>query len=120
MVLVVCEKDLPVAYSVLLLPKKRTSARIYSIAVLPSYRGRGLGKELLICNINKAQSQGYQRLNLEVREDNTGAISLYEILGFRKTGIKENYYQDGTRAFSYSLALLPVEKEKTSQKESFG
>jgi ribosomal-protein-alanine N-acetyltransferase len=34
------------------------------------------------------------QLTLEVRRSNTGAIALYERLGFRAAGVRRRYYQD--------------------------
>jgi ribosomal protein S18 acetylase RimI-like enzyme len=54
-----------------------------AIAIVPSRRGRGLGKELLEGLIASAKRDGFQRLSLSVDRDNP-AIGLYESFGFRK------------------------------------
>ncbi len=53
-----------------------------AIAVVPSRRGRGLGKEMLEALIERAKSDGFERLSLSVESDNP-AIPLYESFGFR-------------------------------------
>ena len=53
-----------------------------AIAIVPSRRGRGLGKELLEGLIASAKRDGFRRLSLSVEHDNP-AIGLYEALGFR-------------------------------------
>ena len=54
-----------------------------AIAIVPSRRGRGLGKELLEGLIASAKRDGFQRLSLSVDRDNP-AIGLYESFGFQK------------------------------------
>jgi ribosomal protein S18 acetylase RimI-like enzyme len=54
-----------------------------AIAIVPSRRGRGLGKELLEGLIASAKRDGFRRLSLSVDRDNP-AIGLYESFGFRK------------------------------------
>jgi ribosomal protein S18 acetylase RimI-like enzyme len=54
-----------------------------AIAIVPSRRGRGLGKELLDGLIASAKRDGFQRLSLSVDRDNP-AIGLYESFGFKK------------------------------------
>jgi ribosomal protein S18 acetylase RimI-like enzyme len=54
-----------------------------AIAIVPSRRGRGLGRELLDGLIATAKRDGFRRLSLSVDRDNP-AIGLYERFGFRK------------------------------------
>lgn len=52
------------------------------MGVLPEYRGRGVGCQLLEASIAKAWKKGITRIELEVRADNERAIRLYEKFGF--------------------------------------
>jgi ribosomal protein S18 acetylase RimI-like enzyme len=54
-----------------------------AIAIVPSRRGRGLGRELLDGLIATAKRDGFRRLSLSVDRDNP-SIGLYERFGFRK------------------------------------
>ena len=56
-----------------------------TIAVVPSCRGKGYGKELLEALLEKARSEGYGAVSLSVEPDNS-ALQLYERHGFDKTG----------------------------------
>jgi ribosomal protein S18 acetylase RimI-like enzyme len=56
-----------------------------TIAVVPSCRGKGYGKELLEALLEKARSEGYAAVSLSVEPDNP-ALQLYERHGFVKTG----------------------------------
>ncbi len=53
-----------------------------AIAVVPSRRGHGYGKELLEGLIERARQEGHRALSLSVERDNP-AIRLYEKFGFR-------------------------------------
>jgi [ribosomal protein S18]-alanine N-acetyltransferase len=65
-----------------------------NIAVSPSARRRGIGRQLL----NALQAQAAQvksaAIFLEVRESNTAARALYEKAGFMQTGRRKAYYSD--------------------------
>ncbi len=50
--------------------------------VQESARGRGLGRALVEAAFERARSRGCRRIELDTTDDNTGAIRLYESLGF--------------------------------------
>jgi putative acetyltransferase len=52
------------------------------MGLLPEYRGRGVGQQLLAACIDKARSRGITRIELEARADNERAIRLYKRMGF--------------------------------------
>lgn len=61
------------------------------IGVVSDYRGRGIGKMLLVSCIKKAQENGISRIVLHVRADNEKAIGLYASVGFQTEGVMKNY-----------------------------
>ncbi|MBX9885264.1 MAG: GNAT family N-acetyltransferase [Novosphingobium sp.] len=61
-------------------------------AVLPQYRGRGLGAALLTEVIAQARRRNIRRLFLEMRRNNP-AGKLYTGFGFRTIGIRPGYYR---------------------------
>ncbi len=63
---------------------------ILFIAVDPAYRRRGIAKRLLQDELAGSRGEWF----LEVRESNLAAIRLYQSLGFRVAGRRENYYPD--------------------------
>jgi ribosomal protein S18 acetylase RimI-like enzyme len=70
-------------------------AWIATVAVLPDYRGRGIGSLLLkACEVQITVS----RIRLCVRVSNEVAIRLYEKFGYSKVGEWTRYYQDGESA----------------------
>ena len=69
-------------------------AHITSIAVKPEFRGRGLGKLLMLSLFDCALRMNVRWLTLEARVGNRVARALYEQLGFREAGIRPRYYTD--------------------------
>jgi ribosomal protein S18 acetylase RimI-like enzyme len=57
---------------------------IHDLAVLPEYRGQGIGRELLAAVDRKAVELGCGKVTLEVQENNTLARQLYEQTGFNQ------------------------------------
>lgn len=55
---------------------------IGGMGVIPAYRRQGVGRELMRGLLGAARSLGLERLQLEVITQNTGALALYEALGF--------------------------------------
>jgi ribosomal-protein-alanine N-acetyltransferase len=77
-------------------------AWIATVAVLPEFRGRGIGAALL----QACEAQiSVKRIRLCVRPSNDVAIRLYERFGYTRVGEWTKYYQDGESA-------LVLEKKK--------
>lgn len=74
--------------------KVMDEGQITNIAVHPDYRRRGIGEKMLKMLIENTKEEGISFYTLEVRESNTGAIKLYEKLGFIKNGLRKEYYAD--------------------------
>ncbi|MDO5026045.1 MAG: GNAT family N-acetyltransferase [Trueperella sp.] len=69
-------------------------AEILTLAVKPSYRRRGIARELLATLIGLAVSQNSEEIFLEVRANDPGALSLYQQAGFTAVGQRKGYYSD--------------------------
>lgn len=66
---------------------------ITNVAVAPQYRRQGIAAKIIDYILKLASEKGITKVFLEVRETNISAISLYEHLGFEKSGIRKNFYQ---------------------------
>ncbi|MBD3235320.1 MAG: GNAT family N-acetyltransferase [Candidatus Eisenbacteria bacterium] len=77
--LVVYSVDRPIATGRLYLPE----AQIGRLAVLPEYRGRGIGAELLRRLLDEAVRRGFRTVKLHAQEQ---AIPFYLRFGFREEG----------------------------------
>jgi [ribosomal protein S18]-alanine N-acetyltransferase len=76
--------------------------RLYSL-VRAGDAPRGTGRRLLEAALDAARQESAKGVRLEVREDNTAAIRLYESLGFALFATIDGYYEDGARALRMAL-----------------
>lgn len=56
--------------------------RILMLGVAPDYRGKGIGKKLVLAGITRLKSKGLQVAELTVDSENKAACALYKSLGF--------------------------------------
>lgn len=63
-----------------------------NVAVLPPLRGHGIGTALLQHILEEGRRLGAKRATLEVRASNSGALRLYQRLGFSVTATRRDYY----------------------------
>ena len=75
---------------------------IATIAVLPGYRQRGIGRALLLACEAQLRTP---RAKLSVRASNQSAISLYEQEGYRTSDLWKAYYNDGENAIVMEKSL---------------
>jgi len=85
--------------------RRGLSARLYSLAVDPAYRGKGYGRALLEHALRLLRSQGTRCMSLEVGVDNAPAVALYESFGFRRAARLIDYYGPGSDGWKMDLCL---------------
>ena len=73
-------------------------AEILDLAVRPGSRRRGDATALTEFLLRRFRILGAQKIFLEVRESNQGAISFYDTMGFRPAGTRPNYYRNPVEA----------------------
>ena len=81
---------------------------ILRLACHPEYRRQGFAEALVVALRNEFAPQGLQRLLLEVRAHNRGAIAFYRQLGFVDCGRRRRYYPDGDDALLLELAHMEI------------
>lgn len=98
-------------YGYILVIRRRGTrlARMYSLAVDPACRGRGIAKQLVEQAEREARDAGALYMRLEVADDNTGAISLYEKLGYLQFGLYRDYYENHGDALRMEKCIHPFE-----------
>ena len=67
---------------------------VMNVAVSPDHRRQGIATALLERVFELTEQGGRRGYTLEVRVSNTGAMRLYERLGFQARGIRRAYYTD--------------------------
>lgn len=78
-----------------LIPFRDQGKRIYlvaNVATHPDFRRRGIGKALTERVMQQARIKNASAIWLHVRDDNPGAIKLYENLGFQEVARRTTWY----------------------------
>jgi len=65
---------------------------LLNITVAPKHQGLGWGQQMLTVLSTWARDLNAQWLWLEVRISNTRALQLYERIGYRRVGLRKQYY----------------------------
>nr|WP_303649812.1 ribosomal protein S18-alanine N-acetyltransferase [Desulfobotulus pelophilus] len=78
---------------------------ILKIAVHPDCRHRGIARTLIQETFIRAAASDWPLIFLEVAQNNTAAQAFYRNLGFTSTGIRKQYYPDGTDAINMIKTL---------------
>ena len=105
--LVHTEQDTITGYVMLLFHSGISMARMYSLAVDPGWRGRRIGRELMLAAESAALEHDCIILRLEVRADNDSAIQLYLQQGYRQFDRTPDYYEDHMEALRFEKRLQP-------------
>ncbi|MSO93724.1 MAG: N-acetyltransferase [Rhodospirillales bacterium] len=92
-------------YAAVLFYRTTPLARLYSIAVDPEWRGRAIGRALILQAEHIAASRKARRLRLEVRVDNRRARAMYRKRGYRQFAVACGYYEDRTDALRLEKTL---------------
>lgn len=92
-------------YATVLFHRRRTSARLYSIAITAAERQRGRGAALLVAAEDMARAQGARAMTLEVRADRPDVQRFYANLGYATSGHRSHYYEDGVDAHTMRKSL---------------
>jgi [ribosomal protein S18]-alanine N-acetyltransferase len=79
---------------------------VVSIAVLREFRGKGIGKSLMLEAINGLATRKTDEIYLEVRVSNELAVKMYQDLGFLIKSRLRSYYRDGEDAYLMALEFM--------------
>jgi len=70
-------------------------SHLLTLCVHPSVQREGYGRKVLSLLLERAKNLKAEVCFLEVRRSNSGAISLYESMGFSVVSERKNYYPNG-------------------------
>lgn len=82
---------------------------LFTIGIIPSCQGLGLGKTLMEKSMLCAKDLGAKQCFLEVRVSNEVAINMYKSFGFKINGLRKNYYsktKDSEAEDAYTMSLI--------------
>ena len=88
-----------VGYAGVIAPGPDAVADILTVTVIDGFRRQGIAKRLIADIEGYCQSKESSAIMLEVATDNTGAIALYENLGYSQISKRSNYYGSKKDAF---------------------
>ena len=78
---------------------------VSGIAVDKEHRMKGVGTRLLKAVGAEFLANGLNRITLEVRKSNRGAIRFYEKQGYKRSYVVKRYYADGEDALVYEKRI---------------
>ena len=76
---------------------------VVSVAILDEHRKKGIGRAVVEEALNGVKIKKCDELYLEVRCSNTGAVRLYETMGFIIKQRLKTYYRDGEDAYLMAI-----------------
>ena len=79
------------------------------LAVLPKYRGNGIGRILVSKSVEAMEERNVDEVVLETEITNKAALALYQSLGFVREKRLISYYLNGNDAFKLVLYLKEIE-----------
>ena len=65
---------------------------LLNVCVRRDQQGQGLGRQMVVHMLDRAEQRGATVVYLEVRPSNRIAAALYASLGFREIGLRKDYY----------------------------
>jgi ribosomal-protein-alanine N-acetyltransferase len=79
---------------------------VVTLDVAAAWRRRGLARQLMEHLEAKTAAAGANGMELHAYVGNEGAVRLYEGIGYRRTGVAENFYARGMDAWVYRKQLV--------------
>lgn len=85
--------------------RKDTWGYVVTMDVLAEYRRSRVGSMLLAEAERRLVAAGVREIGLETATDNAPAIAFWQKHGYRKSGVRKNYYPGGRDAYSMAKRL---------------
>ena len=79
--------------------KEENLGHIIALAIDRKYRGQHIATRLLMMAVTIFRNMGVPKITLEVKSQNTVAVSFYKKFGFEIDRKVPNYYEDGSDAY---------------------
>ena len=92
-------EDQIIGYAAVLVVAPGVEADVLTVAVLPEYARQGIATHFMGELEKWSEEKQASAMMLEVGVENSGAISLYQKLGYQTIATRKNYYGQGFDAF---------------------
>src|SRR5919106_2261059 len=121
----VWEQDGRIIGNASLIPFRDRGKRIYliaNVATHPDYRRRGIGRALTEQVMKQARDKKASAIWLHVRDDNPGAIKLYQDLGFQEAARRTTWQADPDTRLTYpqtKIRIVPRHSRFWSQQQDW-
>ena len=91
MTIYIAEKEEKVIGKVNLQMSDSGTGGIYGLGVLPEFRGKGFGREILTFGVEKLKDANATEVMLQVAAENGTALNLYKSCGFQETSVMDYF-----------------------------
>jgi ribosomal protein S18 acetylase RimI-like enzyme len=110
-VFLVCERAGKIAGYILIgFRRGSRRARMYSLAVDPAWRRRGIALLLIEKAEQATWDAGALSMRLEVAANNAAAVQLYRKLGYMQFGVYRDYYEDHSDALRMEKCINEADR----------
>ncbi len=99
------DKSAPAMMGFCITAHKYSWGYIVTMDVLSEYRRHRAGSMLLTEAERRLVAAGVRQIGLETATDNAPAIAFWQKRGYRKSGVRKNYYPGGRDAYSMAKRL---------------
>ena len=100
--------DKVVGYVLILYRSNSRLARLYSMGIAAQFRRQGLARRLLQAAEREAVNRRRHAVRLEVRDNDRGAIALYNSSGYRSFDKRPGYYDKRVAALLFEKSLQGI------------
>lgn len=94
-------------YAMVSFNRSTSLARLYSIAVAPRWRAKGVGRALLRAAEEAAREKSAAYMRLEVRAEDKDTQAFYRSMGYKPFGTHSQYYDDDADAVRMDKIIAP-------------
>lgn len=117
--LVVTHDGTIAGYGLVLYRSGTNLARLYSIAIHPTFQGMGIAQQLLATCERQARDRGCAFMRLEVSQTNASALRLYTQAGYHQFGQIKHYYEDGSDAWRMEKTIRSTARHPTPRTQYY-
>lgn len=105
-VFIYLERDKVVAVAEIMKTWQEDKVYLYGLCVDTDFRGQGIGEKIMLGIFEYLKEKKIKLVELTVAPENSGAIKLYEKIGFERKELLENEYGENRNRYLYIKKIL--------------